>query len=94
MDVYHIFLVIPWKFDRNGIHDGRKNTYTLEKNGTHFVANRGEESEKGSQHKHTSHLGIVRQGFGQRELESMRSTNDVESKQGWRIENVYKLKIH
>jgi hypothetical protein len=23
----------PWKFDRNVIHDGRKNTYTLEKNG-------------------------------------------------------------
>jgi hypothetical protein len=47
-----------------------------------------------AKHEHTSHLGIVRQGFGQRELESMRSTNDVESKQGWRIENVYKLKIH
>jgi hypothetical protein len=33
MDVCHILLGIPWKFDRNVIHDGRKNTYTLEKNG-------------------------------------------------------------
>jgi hypothetical protein len=33
MDVCHIFLGIPWQFDRNVIHDGRKNTYTLEKNG-------------------------------------------------------------
>jgi hypothetical protein len=37
MDVCHVFLEIPWKFDRNVIHDGRKNTYTLEKNGrTHM----------------------------------------------------------
>jgi hypothetical protein len=29
--------VDPWKYDRNVIHDGRKNTYTLEKNGiTHM----------------------------------------------------------
>jgi hypothetical protein len=33
MDVCHILLGIPWKFDINVIHDGRKNTYTLEKNG-------------------------------------------------------------
>jgi hypothetical protein len=32
MDVCHVFLGRPWKFDRNVIHDGRKNTYTLEKN--------------------------------------------------------------
>jgi hypothetical protein len=38
MDVCHIFLGRPWKFDRNFIHDGRKNTYTLEKNGrTHML---------------------------------------------------------
>jgi hypothetical protein len=38
MDVCHILLGIPWKFDRNTIHDGRKNTYTLEKNGrTHML---------------------------------------------------------
>jgi hypothetical protein len=41
----------------NVIHDGRKNTYTLEKNGRMhmLLTNRGEESEGGSQHKHTSH---------------------------------------
>ena len=38
MDVCHILLGIPWKFDRKAIHDGRKNTYTLEKNGrTHML---------------------------------------------------------
>jgi hypothetical protein len=38
MDVCHILLGIPWQFDRNVIHDGRKNTYTLEKNGrTHML---------------------------------------------------------
>jgi hypothetical protein len=31
-------LGIPWKFEKNSIHDGRKNTYTLEKNGrTHML---------------------------------------------------------
>jgi hypothetical protein len=33
MDVCHVLLGRPWNFDRNVIHDGRKNTYTLEKNG-------------------------------------------------------------
>ena len=33
MDVTHILLGRPWQFDRKVIHDGRKNTYTLEKNG-------------------------------------------------------------
>jgi hypothetical protein len=38
MDVCHILLGRPWQFDRNAIHDGRKNTYTLEKNGrTHML---------------------------------------------------------
>jgi hypothetical protein len=38
MDVCHVFLGRPWQFDRNVIHDGRKNTYTLEKNGrTHML---------------------------------------------------------
>jgi hypothetical protein len=38
MDVCHIFLGRPWQFDKNVIHDGRKNTYTLEKNGrTHML---------------------------------------------------------
>ena len=38
MDVCHILLGRPWQFDKNFIHDGRKNTYTLEKNGrTHML---------------------------------------------------------
>jgi hypothetical protein len=38
MDVCHVLLGIPWQFDINFIHDGRKNTYTLEKNGrTHML---------------------------------------------------------
>jgi hypothetical protein len=31
MDVCHILLGRPWKYDMNFIHDGRKNIYTLEK---------------------------------------------------------------
>jgi hypothetical protein len=38
MDVFHLLLGRLWKYDRNVIHDGRKNTYTLEKNGrTHML---------------------------------------------------------
>jgi hypothetical protein len=34
----HILLGRPWQFDRKIIHDGRKNTYTLETNGrTHML---------------------------------------------------------
>jgi hypothetical protein len=33
MDVSHVLFGRPWQYDRNVIHDGRKNTYTLEKNG-------------------------------------------------------------
>jgi hypothetical protein len=33
MDVCHILLGRPWKYDRNVVHDGRMNTYTLEKDG-------------------------------------------------------------
>lgn len=33
MDVCHILLGRPWKFDRKVVHDGRMNTYTLEKDG-------------------------------------------------------------
>jgi hypothetical protein len=37
MDVCHLLLGIPWKYDKNVVHDGRRNTYTLEKNGrTHM----------------------------------------------------------
>jgi hypothetical protein len=38
MDVYHVLLGRPWQYDINVIHDGRRNTYTLEKNGrTHML---------------------------------------------------------
>jgi hypothetical protein len=38
MDVCHLLLGRPWKYDMNVIHDGRMNTYTLEKNGrTHML---------------------------------------------------------
>jgi hypothetical protein len=38
MDVCHLLLGRPWKYDKNVIHDGRMNTYTLEKNGrTHML---------------------------------------------------------
>jgi hypothetical protein len=38
MDVCHLLLERTWKYDRNFIHDGRKNTYTLGKNGrTHML---------------------------------------------------------
>jgi hypothetical protein len=33
MDVCHLLLGRPWQYDRNVVHDGIKNTYTLEKNG-------------------------------------------------------------
>jgi hypothetical protein len=33
MNVCHLLLGRPWQYDRNVIHDGRMNTYTLEKNG-------------------------------------------------------------
>jgi hypothetical protein len=38
MDVCHLLLGRPWKYDRNVIHDGRMKKYTLEKNGrTHML---------------------------------------------------------
>jgi hypothetical protein len=33
MDVCHLLLGRLWQYDRNVVHDGRNNTYTLEKNG-------------------------------------------------------------
>ena len=33
MDVCHILLGRPWKYDMKVVHDGRKNTYSLEKDG-------------------------------------------------------------
>jgi hypothetical protein len=38
MDVCHVLLKIPWQYDKNVIHDGRRNIYTLEMNGkTHML---------------------------------------------------------
>jgi hypothetical protein len=38
MDVSHILLARHWKYYKNVIHDGRRNTYTLENNGrTHML---------------------------------------------------------
>ena len=33
VDVHHILLGRPWKYDKNVRHDGRKNIYELEKDG-------------------------------------------------------------
>jgi len=33
MDVCHVLIGRNWQFDRKAIHDGRRNTYTLEKDG-------------------------------------------------------------
>ena len=33
MDVFHILLGRPWKYDIKVVHDRRKNTYSLEKDG-------------------------------------------------------------
>ena len=33
MDVCHILLGRSWKYDKKFVHDGRKNTYSLEKDG-------------------------------------------------------------
>jgi hypothetical protein len=38
MDVCHLLLGRSWQYERNIVHDGRKNTYTLEKTGrTHML---------------------------------------------------------
>jgi hypothetical protein len=38
MDFCHLLMGRPWQYDINVVHNGRKNTYTLEKNGrTHML---------------------------------------------------------
>ncbi|XP_024314763.1 uncharacterized protein LOC106866093 [Brachypodium distachyon] len=39
MDVSHLILGRPWQCDRHAVHDGRKHTYTVMKNGQKFVLN-------------------------------------------------------
>ena len=49
MDVCHIFLGRPWPFDRKFVHDGRRNTYTLEKDGNkHTLLPLNDGGEKGT----------------------------------------------
>lgn len=35
MDVFHMLLGTPWKFDQQVVHDGRANTFSLTKDGIH-----------------------------------------------------------
>uniref|UniRef100_A0A2N9F7T1 RNA-directed DNA polymerase n=1 Tax=Fagus sylvatica TaxID=28930 RepID=A0A2N9F7T1_FAGSY len=37
MDACHLLLGRPWQFDRSTIHDGRRNSYSLEKEGQKFT---------------------------------------------------------
>jgi hypothetical protein len=47
MDVCHVLLGRPWQYDQNVVHDGRMNTYTLEKDGrTHRLLSIKDEEVK------------------------------------------------
>ena len=49
LDVCHVLLGRPWQFDRKATHDGRKNTYTLEKDGNkHTLLPLKDEADKGA----------------------------------------------
>ena len=49
MDVCHVLLGRLWKFDHKAIHDGRKNTYTFEKDGNkHTLLPGKDDVEKGA----------------------------------------------
>jgi hypothetical protein len=37
MDVFHVLLGRPWKYDRKSIHNGSRNTYSLEKDDQRHV---------------------------------------------------------
>jgi len=37
MDVYHILLGRPWKYENKAMHDRRRNTHTFEKDGEKHV---------------------------------------------------------
>jgi hypothetical protein len=74
MDVCHILLERPWQFDRNVIHDGRKNRYTLEKNGrTHMLLPIEEKKVEGE--ASTSILVMSGKELQYTEGESNRATN-------------------
>ena len=48
MDVCYILLGRPWQFDRATVHDGKKNTYKLFKDGVHHTLIPMEEGEPSS----------------------------------------------
>ena len=49
MDVFHILLGRPWQYERKVVHDGRKNTYSLEKDGKrHTLSPLEDEAVQGS----------------------------------------------
>ena len=37
MDVCHIMLGKPWKYDRKAVHDGEKNCYTFVRDGINYM---------------------------------------------------------
>lgn len=39
VDVCHVLVGRPWKFNRKVIYDGRENTYTFEKDGRRHTLN-------------------------------------------------------
>ena len=49
MHVCHILLGRPWKYDIEVVHDGRKNTYSLEKDGKRHTLSplKDEEAQEG-----------------------------------------------
>ena len=48
MDVCHVLLGRPWQYDRKSIHDGIRNTYSLEKDGKkHMLLPLKDETTKG-----------------------------------------------
>ena len=48
MDVCHILLGRPWKYDRGAMHDGKRNTYKFGKDGiNHTLLPMGEEDASG-----------------------------------------------
>ena len=48
MDLYHVFLGRPCKFDKKSIYDGKRNTYTIEKDGKkHTLLPLKDEENKG-----------------------------------------------
>jgi len=49
MDVCHVLFGRPWQFDQKAIHDGRKNTYTLQKDGNkHTLLPLKDDADKGA----------------------------------------------